>query len=122
MAENAYRWDEIELERLSPGIGRKMINTDRMTVAQIFLDKGAVVPWHHHENEQVSYLLSGKLQFNFRNEQVIAEPGSVMFIVPNREHEVIALEDSLAMDLFAPVRADWVSGEDAYLRNPAGQS
>ena len=37
-------------------------------------------------------------------------------IPPNAPHLVEALEDSLATDLFSPIREDWIRGDDAYLR------
>ena len=39
-----------------------------------------------------------------------------MEIVPHLPHRVVALEDSTVFDLFAPVREDWLKGNDAYLR------
>lgn len=71
---------------------------------------------HHHENEQITMLESGRLRFLFDDEQSILEAGQAMQIAPNRPHAVEALEDSVACDLFAPVRADWLSGDDSYLR------
>ena len=47
-----YRWDEVRLEELTPGISRKMVWADNLMVAQVFLKQGAVVPAHEHHNEQ----------------------------------------------------------------------
>jgi quercetin dioxygenase-like cupin family protein len=117
-----HRWNEIEREELSPGVARQMLHSDRMTVARIYLKKGAIVPRHHHENEQVSFVLEGRLRFEFDSEQVVVAAGEAMQIDSGRPHRVEALEDSLALDLFQPVREDWLRGEDAYLRNPSGRS
>jgi len=117
-----YHWDQVEHERLSDGIGRRVINADRLTVARIYLAKGKVVPRHSHENEQVSYLLEGRLRFVFDDRELTVAPGAVMQIASHEPHRVEALEDSVALDIFQPVRADWLSGDDSYLRNPEGQS
>ena len=88
-----------------------------MTVASLSLLKGAEVPWHSHLNEQMSLLLTGKLLFEFEGgHQFTVNAGEVMEIVPHLPHRVVALEDSTVFDLFSPVRADWLSGNDAYLR------
>lgn len=114
-----HNWETVEREELSPGIARRVIHSGRMTTARIYLAAGAVVPRHSHDNEQLSHVLEGRLRFEFDSETVEAGPGEVVEIPSNAPHRVTALEDSTAMDVFAPVRSDWVSGDDAYLRNPA---
>lgn len=111
-----YRWSEIEREPMTAGIIRQVIHSERITVARISLPKGAVVPRHHHENEQVTLLQEGRLRFVFPEGDKLLSAGEVMQIPPNVPHEVEALEDSVAVDLFAPVREDWIRGDDAYLR------
>jgi quercetin dioxygenase-like cupin family protein len=111
-----YNWNNVEREQLSPLVGRQMIHGERITAARIFLDQGAAVPRHQHENEQITLLQSGRLKFVFDDETITLEAGEVMQIAPNRAHRVEALEDSMALDVFAPIRSDWITGDDAYLR------
>jgi quercetin dioxygenase-like cupin family protein len=87
-----------------------------MTVARIRLGKGAVVPRHQHHNEQISILEAGKARFVIADEERILHAGEMVVIPPNAPHLVEALEDSLAIDLFSPVREHWIRGDDAYLR------
>ena len=51
---DVLRWDEEPIEQLSAGIGRRMLNGEAMTLAQITLGAGAVVPEHEHPNEQIA--------------------------------------------------------------------
>ncbi len=111
-----YNWTQVSEEYLSPMISRQMIHGETMTVARIRLRKGAVVPLHQHVNEQITMLESGKLRFVIAGEERIIHGGQTLTIPPNAPHLVEALEDSLATDLFCPVREDWIRGEDAYLR------
>lgn len=111
-----HRWNSILPEQLSAMLARQAIHTDRLTISRLELKKGAVVPDHHHENEQITILMAGKLQFVSADEDITIEAGEVLQIPSNVVHRVIALEDSWVFDLFAPVRADWLRGEDAYLR------
>src|SRR5690349_21503883 len=111
-----YNWNTIEEEVLNPLVSRRVIHTERMTVCKIRLKKGAVVPRHSHENEQVTVLESGSLRFIFDDEERVIHAGDSLAIPPDAPHRVEALEDSLATDLFSPVREDWRRGDDAYLR------
>ena len=95
---------------------RQAIHGANTTIARLELKKGALVPEHHHVNEQMTVLLSGRLRFIFPEETLELVAGEVMEIAPNLPHSVEALEDSVAVDVFAPVREDWRRGDDAYLR------
>jgi quercetin dioxygenase-like cupin family protein len=103
-------------EELNPTASRQVIHSARMTVARLSLKKGAVVPLHHHDNEQLTMLESGRLLFHLGGEEITVEAGDVLEIPPNVPHDVVALEDSVAVDVFAPGREDWKRGDDAYLR------
>jgi quercetin dioxygenase-like cupin family protein len=111
-----YNWDAIPEEKLSDLVSRRVIHTDRMTVARLRLRKGAVVPMHHHENEQITMMESGALRFEVAGAEVVVRAGDVLRIPPHAPHRVETLEDSMAMDLFTPAREDWIRGDDAYLR------
>ena len=111
-----YNWNLLEEEPLNPLLGRKVINGQNVTVARIRLRKGAVVPMHSHANEQISMLESGALRFSIAGEDRVLRAGDAVVIPASAPHMVEALEDSLAVDLFAPRREDWIRGDDAYLR------
>jgi unsaturated pyranuronate lyase len=111
-----HRWSEIPFEPLNPLLSRQTVHCDRITIARLTLKKGALVPRHQHENEQVTNLESGRLRFIFDDGETILEKGDSLQIPSHAAHSVEALEDSVALDLFAPVREDWVRGDDAYLR------
>jgi quercetin dioxygenase-like cupin family protein len=87
-----------------------------MTVAHLYLTKGAIVPRHSHPNEQVTVLERGRLRFEFDDGSRVIEAGQMLQIPGDLPHLVEALEDSLALDLFSPPREDWIRGDDAYLR------
>jgi quercetin dioxygenase-like cupin family protein len=120
-----YRWDELPRETLSPLIGRRLISTERMMIAHVYLDEGAVVPWHEHENEQLTYILEGTLRFWLGDEQgevVDVAAGEVLHLPSWLPHKAVALEKVLDVDIFCPPRSDWLDGSDAYLRQPAADS
>jgi len=110
------RWSEIATEELSPTVNRQAFHSERMTVARFQLKKGCHVARHSHENEQVTILDSGRLHFIYEGGELILSAGEILQIPSHLPHEVHALEDSSAMDLFAPVRQDWITGDAAYLK------
>ncbi len=111
-----YSWTAVNEERMNPLFTRQVIHTQQMTIAQVNLAKGAVVPTHSHVNQQVTMLRSGSLLFEGNGERVVLKPGDVLVIPPDIPHRFEALEDSAATDLFTPAREDWIRGDDGYLR------
>jgi quercetin dioxygenase-like cupin family protein len=114
-----YRWDDLPREELKPDLHRRLISTDRMMLAHVYLDEGCVVPKHAHENEQLSYILERVLRFwlgEDESEVVDVAAGEVLHIPSNLPHRAEALERTLDVDVFSPPRQDWLEGSDAYLR------
>lgn len=114
-----YRWDDMPKEELSDSISRRFITGDKTMLAHVYLKKGAVVPTHHHENEQITYILEGALRFWIGEDgaqEIVVRPGEVLHIPSNVPHKAEALEDTLDVDIFSPPRQDWIDKSDAYLR------
>ena len=114
-----YVWNNMIAEPLKGTITRKLISSDRMMIAHVYFKKGDDVPLHEHENEQLTYILSGALHFWFGadgKEEITVRAGEVVVIPSNVPHRALALEDTLDVDVFNPPRQDWLSGTDAYLR------
>ncbi|MFZ0500533.1 MAG: cupin domain-containing protein [Steroidobacteraceae bacterium] len=114
-----YRWDDIPAEPLKKGLSRKLITGERMMIAHVYFETGEEVPRHSHDNEQLTYILSGALRFWFGahdEQEVTVRAGEVVVIPSNVPHRAVALEKTLDVDVFAPPRQDWLAGTDAYLR------
>jgi quercetin dioxygenase-like cupin family protein len=111
-----YTWDEMEKEVLSDQLARKFVTGKKAMLAQIFLKKGGLVPTHQHESEQITYILEGALLFRLEGKEVTVRKGQVLLIPSNVPHSAEALEDTLDLDVFSPIRQDWIDKDDAYLR------
>ena len=111
-----HRWADLPAEAVTESIARRYLTGDRVTVARFELKRGGVVPRHAHENEQVSCVLSGALKFVFDGRDVLVGAGEVMQIPGGIAHEVAVLEDTVVLDVFSPVRQDWIDGTDTYFR------
>src|SRR5208282_2715757 len=110
-----FSWENVKKEVLTDKLARKVISGEKITMAQIFLAKDGVVLLHDHENEQISSVLTGALKFEIEGKELVLRAGEVLLIPPHVPHRVVALEDSMALDVFSPVRTDWLTGKDDYL-------
>ncbi len=114
-----HRWDDMPRERVTDTIDRRIVTSERMMLAHVYLAKGSVVPRHQHENEQLTYILEGALKFKLGDdgaEELVVRAGEVLVIPSNVPHEAHALEDTLDVDVFCPPRQDWLDGTDDYFR------
>ena len=119
MGQNAvslYRWDELALEKVTEMISRKIVSGEREMLTQIYLKRGALVPIHAHDSEQMTYILQGSLRFLVDGEEIIVREGEVLHIPSRLPHQAEALEDTLDVDIFSPPRQDWLDKTDDYLR------
>jgi quercetin dioxygenase-like cupin family protein len=114
-----HRWEDMPKERVTDKIDRRVVTSERMMLAHVYLAKGSIVPRHSHENEQLSYILTGALKFwigEDGSEEIVVRAGEVLVIPSNVPHKAEALEDTLDVDVFCPPRQDWLDGTDDYFR------
>ncbi|AJX35271.1 Predicted mannose-6-phosphate isomerase [Burkholderia oklahomensis] len=105
-------WDRVEREVLTDQIERQVVSGDALMMAKLFLKKGAFVGTHAHPNEQFTCILEGRLLFRY-GEQLEHEaevgPGEILHIPANVPHNALCLEDAVDLDVFTPLRADWLA-------------
>src|SRR5471032_2754238 len=110
-----HRWDEIALEKVTEMLSRKIVTGDREMLAQVYLKRGCLVPMHSHESEQMTYILQGALKFVVAGEELTVREGEVLHIPSWIEHQAEALDDTFSLDVFSPIRQDWLDHTDSYL-------
>ncbi|MEM9487854.1 MAG: cupin domain-containing protein [Myxococcota bacterium] len=117
-----FRWDDMDKERVTDMIDRRLITGERAMLAHVYLKQGSVVPRHSHDNEQFTYILQGALHFwigEDESEEIVVRAGEVLHIPSNVPHKAKALEDTLDVDIFSPPRQDWLDGTDSYFHRVA---
>ena len=107
-AVRLHRWDELALEKVTEMISRKVISGEREMLAQSYLKRGAIVPMHAHESEQLTYVLQGALKFLVNGEEIVVREGEVLHIPAHVDHQAEALEDTFDLDVYSPLRRDWI--------------
>ncbi len=109
-----HRWDEIALDKVTELVSRKVIAGEREMLVQTYLKRGALIPAHAHESEQMTYVLQGALKFRIAGEEFVVREGEVVYIHSAAEHQAEALEDTFELDVFSPPRTEWLdkAGEE----------
>jgi len=104
-----YSWGAIEKEEINDKLWRRFVSGQRITMAQFFFATGGTVPRHHHESEQLTYVVEGALRFTVGDEEVTVRRGEVLHIPSDVPHGAVALEDTVDLEIFSPVRVDWLA-------------
>jgi len=98
---------------ITRGFTARMIHTDNMTIAYVDVEAGAELPEHAHVHEQVTNLLEGEFEFVLGGESIHLKPGQVVVIPSNVPHSGRALTACRILDVFQPVREDFLVADVA---------
>jgi len=82
---------------------------EKMLMTEFLLKKGGMIPVHSHPHDQTGYLVSGKIKLYIENKSFIASPRDSWYIPGNVEHHAEIIEDSIAVEVFSPVREDYLN-------------
>ena len=107
-----HRWDEIALDKVTEMLSRKIVTGEREMLVQVYVKRGCLVPLHSHASEQMTYVLQGALKFLVGGEEITVREGEVIHIPSGVEHQAEALEDTFELDVFSPIRDEWLTGAD----------
>ena len=100
--------DRLDHLRIWDGVTVQAVEGERTTLAVIDLEPGSAVPEHRHDNEQLGVLVRGSMRFRIGDETREVGPGDTWSIPGGVPHAVTAGTDgALAVECFAPARADW---------------
>ena len=93
---------------VSKGITARAVEGERMTMAIVDLEPNAMLPEHHHENEQLGFVIAGSLTMRIGSERRELHVGDMYAIPSDVPHDAVAgPEGCVVADVFAPPRADW---------------
>ena len=101
-----HRWDQLDLEKVTEMVSRKIIVGQHQMLAQVYLKRGAQVPTHTHESEQMTYVLQGTLRCRVGDEAITVCEGEVLVIQAGTRHQAEAIEDTFVLDLFGQPAMD----------------
>jgi len=104
-----HRWDEIALDKVTEMLSRKVVAGAREMLVQVYVKRGCLVPLHAHASDQMTYVLQGALKFLVAGEEITVREGEVLHIPSGVEHQAEALEDTFELDIFSPIREEWLA-------------
>jgi quercetin dioxygenase-like cupin family protein len=108
--------DQVPEEKVTDKISRRIVTGEREMMVFWKMKAGAHGAAHSHPNEQIFWMLSGKMEFRLGNERKTCGPGDVGIIPAGVEHEAWFPVDTEVIDIFSPPREDFYTGQDTYLR------
>jgi quercetin dioxygenase-like cupin family protein len=91
-----------------PGVFAQFFSGKELMMMHVTLGKGAVAPAHSHRHEQMSVILKGKVSFTIGEETRELAAGDAVSIPGHAVHAVTALEDAELIEVFTPIREDFV--------------
>lgn len=94
---------------MGEGVQRQtLVNGERMHLLKFLLRKGSRVPAHNHPHEQTGHLIEGRVRLAIDGKRHDLEEGDSWCIASNVPHEAEALEDSVVLEVFSPIREDYL--------------
>jgi len=103
-----YRWDAIEPDQPVPLLHRRLVKGDQMLLAMIRLEPGCKVALHHHESEQIAYVIDGHVRWGIgkpgtpERREFEMRGGEVLRLPSNLPHEIVALQETTILDTLSP--------------------
>ena len=97
-------------ERVTDKISRKIASGDRQMIVWWSMKAGEHAAAHQHANEQIAWMLKGRMEFRLGDERRTCGPGDVVVIPSGVEHEAFFPEDTEVIDVFSPPREDFFAG------------
>lgn len=99
----------LEWEVVNDKVKRKIMAYDKsLMLVKADFQKGGVGPIHHHYHSQITHIESGVFQVTIGDETKVLKAGDSFYIPSNVPHGAIALEGGLLIDVFSPMREDFV--------------
>ena len=103
--------DNLKWEDLGGGVSRQFFGFDnQIMMVKVKFEKGAIGTAHDHFHTQSTYVAEGKFEFDIDGQKQIVEKGDGVYIAPNLVHGALCLESGILIDVFSPVREDFLDG------------
>ncbi len=107
--------EKMEWEDVAPGMKRKIMGfDDKIMMVKVHFDKGGVGVRHKHHHSQTTYIVSGKFEVSVGDDKKELNGGDGFYIPPDIEHGAVCLEEGILIDVFSPIREDFMDGESGY--------
>jgi quercetin dioxygenase-like cupin family protein len=104
--------NELEWQEVDKGVRRKIMSyDDRLMLVKVSFDKGGVGTLHQHPHSQITHVESGVFEVEIGEEKKVLKAGDAFYIPPNMMHGAVCLEAGVLIDVFSPMREDFIDNK-----------
>ena len=108
-----HRWSDLDLQKVTAMISKKVIEGDGQRLVQAYHKRGAQVPRHVHPHEQMVYVLQGALRCLVGTQQVTVREGEVLHVPAGVPHQAEAVDDTFDLVVWGEAPSRVASASDA---------
>ena len=103
---------DIVPEAVGEGIERQIFGYDAsILMMKARFEEGSVGYVHHHVHSQVTYIESGEFEINIDGELRTLTAGDAFYVSPNTSHGAVCRQAGTLIDVFSPIREDFLEVE-----------
>ena len=103
-----FRTGELPATEMLPGVNRRAVYLDDVMITFIDFEPGAIIPEHQHPHQQITWVVSGAMEFDLEGEKRVLHAGDGVLVRPGVPHAAIVLDGPCsALDAWHPVRNDY---------------
>lgn len=100
---------EVQGTPCEPGVSRKILcYSEELMMCEIHFEKGAKGNFHSHKHLQITYIAKGSFEFTIGGETKVVNEGDSVYMPSEAEHGVTCLEEGILVDVFNPMREDFL--------------
>jgi quercetin dioxygenase-like cupin family protein len=103
---------EVSWENMAPGVKRKIMSyDDKCMLVKVEFEKDAIGALHQHYHTQITHIEKGSFEVEIAGQKKLLKAGDVFYVPPNAIHGVVCLEPGVLIDIFSPMREDFIVKE-----------
>lgn len=111
-----YDFENSPVEKISDKISRQYVFGAQGMLVKWMYKKGALIPLHFHPHEQITWITEGIVEVKSQGKSFTVKAGGVIIFPAFVPHELLVPEDTINIDIFTPVREDWLAKSEYYLK------
>jgi quercetin dioxygenase-like cupin family protein len=103
-----FRKDDLSATEMLPGVKRRAVYLDDVMITFFDFEPNSVIPKHQHPHQQITWVISGAMEFDLAGEKRVLQAGDGVLIAPDLPHSAVILDEGCrALDAWHPVREDY---------------
>jgi quercetin dioxygenase-like cupin family protein len=102
-------WLKQGFRQMQPGVYHRVeCYGEKLMVCKVVFEQGAIVPPHAHPHEQITHVISGRIEFDIAGARSLLQAGDSCLMAPDAPHGATCLEEAVVLDIFTPLREDFI--------------